>query len=185
MRIFASRTSDSTPLRSSRLSSAGFTLLEILVVIVIVGILTGTVIFSFTGADAEQRLKGAAHNLAARVELARQHALQRNREWGIYIERDSSRFAEFDQESGKWVVRENRPFAQSSLPDAVELRLKTEGVGELPFADGKDLPQIVVFSSGEVTPFTIYLEPDWDTLRWLVSSDGISRVAAEREGDSA
>jgi general secretion pathway protein H len=185
MRIFASRTSDSTPLRSSRLSSAGFTLLEILVVIVIVGILTGTVIFSFTGADAEQRLKGAAHNLAARVELARQHALQRNREWGIYIERDGYRFAEFDQEAGKWVVRENRPFAQSSLPDAVELRLKTEGVGELPFADGKDLPQIVVFSSGEVTPFTIYLEPDWDTLRWLVSSDGISRVAAEREGDSA
>ena len=63
--------------------------------------------------------------------------------------------------------------------------MKTEGVGELPFADGKDLPQIVVFSSGEVTPFTIYLEPDWDTLRWFVSSDGISRVAAEREGDSA
>ena len=106
-------------------------------------------------------------------------------EWGIYIERDSYRFAEFDLESGKWLIRENRPFAESGVPDAVALRLKTDGVGELPFADGKDLPQIVVFSSGEVTPFTIFLEPDWDTLPWLVSSDGISRVVAVRDGDSA
>jgi general secretion pathway protein H len=184
MRTFASRISDRGPPQTAGLNTAGFTLLEILVVMVIVGILTGTVIFSFTGADAEQRLKGAAHNLAGRVELARQHALQRNREWGIYIERDSYRFAEFDLDTGKWLVRENRPFAESGLPDAVVLQLKTEGIGELPFADGKDLPDIVVFSSGEVTPFTLYLEPDWDTLPWLVSSDGISRVAAHREGDS-
>ena len=66
----------------------------------------------------------------------------------------------------------------------MELRLRTEGVGELPFADGEDTPQIVVFSSGEITPFTIILEPDWESRPWLVSSDGISRTEAQREGDS-
>lgn len=191
MRTSISKTSEFAPqlplqLQSQlRPSCSGFTLLEILVVIVIVGILTGTVIFSFTGADAEQRLRGAAHQLAGRVELARQHALQRNREWGIYVERTAYRFAEFNPETREWVVRSGRPFADTSMPQAIELRLRTEGVGELPFADGEDLPQIVVFSSGEITPFTIYLEPDWDTDTWLVTSDGIANASAAREGDNA
>jgi general secretion pathway protein H len=164
-------------------AAGGFTLLEILVVIVIVGILTGTVIFSFTGADSEQRLKGTAYNLASRIELARQHALQRNREWGIYVERDGYRFAEFDVETAKWVERENRPFTAVAVPEEMALRLKTSGVGELPFADGEDLPQIVVFSSGEITPFTVFVEPDWPTRTWQVTSDGIARATVSLEGE--
>jgi general secretion pathway protein H len=183
MRTFVSRTSSPAARRFPQRAAAGFTLLEILVVIVIVGILTGTVLLGFSGAESEQGLKGAAQRLAVRIELARQHALQRNREWGIYVDKDQYRFAEFDPESGKWVERTGRPFEQNDLPEAVELRLQSEGIGELPFADGKDLPQIVVFSSGEITPFTIYLEPDWDAPRWQVSSDGIARTQANREGD--
>jgi general secretion pathway protein H len=185
MRTFASRTSEPNFSLRRRRSAAGFTLLEILVVMVIVGILTGTVIFSFTGADSEQRLKGTAQNLAARIELARQHALQRNREWGIYVERDGYRFAEFDVETAQWVEREGRTFGATQVPEEMELRLKTSGVGELPFADGEDLPQIVVFSSGEITPFTVFVEPDWNTEPWQVTSDGISRTTASREGDRA
>jgi len=185
MQTFATRISREPLSGFSRPYTAGFTLLEILVVIVIVGILTGTVIFGFTSAEAEQDLKGAAQRLAIRIELARQHALQRNREWGIYVESDGYRFAEFDPETQKWVERTTRPFSQDDLPAAVELQLSTDGIGELPFADGKDLPQIVVFSSGEITPFTIRLRPDWDTFAWLVSSDGIARTEAAREGDAA
>lgn len=183
MQTFASRISDTRSGVRLRESSSGFTLLEILVVMVIVGILTGTVIFSFTGADSEQLLKGTAQNLAARIELARQHALQRNREWGIYVDRDGYRFAEFDVDTAQWVERQNRPFIAAQVPQEMDLRLKTSGVGELPFADGEDLPQIVVFSSGEITPFTVYVEPDWNTEAWLVTSDGLSRVIARREGD--
>lgn len=185
MQTSVSKISEPTPEAPAIRQVAGFTLLEILVVMAIVGILTGTVILGFTGADVEQELKGAAQRLATRVEIARQHALQRNREWGIFINEDGYAFAEFDPEQGNWITREGRPFEQGDLPQAVELRLETDGAGELPFADGEDLPQIIVFSSGEVTPFTIYLEPDWDSPPWLVSSDGISRTAAEREGDGS
>ncbi|MCZ6711740.1 MAG: type II secretion system minor pseudopilin GspH [Gammaproteobacteria bacterium] len=172
------------PISSTRICNRprGFTLLEILIVITIVGVLTGTVILGFTGADAEQDLKGAAQRMALRVELARQRALQRNREWGIYIRADAYVFAEYDPREQAWIELEERPFKQSDIPALVELRLQTEGVGELPFADGGNTPQIIVFSSGEITPFTIYLLPDWNSVAWLVTSDGISRTSAQREG---
>ena len=87
---------------TGRMTSAGFTLLEVLVVLTILAVLTSTVMLSFTGSDSEQALKGAAERLALRIELARQRSLTRNREWGIYVEEADYRFAEFDQAEGVW-----------------------------------------------------------------------------------
>jgi general secretion pathway protein H len=161
---------------------AGFTLLELLVVLTILAVLTGTVMLSFTGADSEQALKGSAERLAQTIELARQRSLLRNREWGIYVEPSGYTFAEFDPDTGVWVEQTGRPFDGAALPELVQLSLDTEDYDTLPFADGEDLPQIIIFSSGEVTPFTRELRPEWDTAPWRVSSDGLARVEAAREG---
>ena len=72
MPISASRTSSARPVLCN---CRGFSLLELLVVISLAAILTGTVIVGFTGADNEQRLRGTADQLAYTIELARQHAL--------------------------------------------------------------------------------------------------------------
>ena len=159
--------------------AAGFTLLELLVVVALVGILTGTVLLTITGADSQQRLKGTAEQLAYRMELARQYALQRNREWGVYLDGESVRFAEFDPAQSEWVEQTGRPFAETELMDNVRTRVETEGFEQLPEADRERLPQILLFSSGEVTPFEIVLEPEWDGQTWLVGSDGLSPVRAE------
>ena len=155
MPTFASRTSDTRlPPPSRSRCHRGFTLLEVLVVVVIVGILTGTVILGFTGADMEQELKGAAQRLAVRVELARQHALQRNREWGIYVRDESYAFAELDPETGSWIEHQGRPFDQDDLPDAVRLRVATEGVGELPFADADYYWAAGALDGGDIIVYT-------------------------------
>jgi general secretion pathway protein H len=159
---------------------AGFTLLELLVVVSLVGILTGVVVLGFTGADTQQEVKGLAQRFAFRVELARQSALNRNREWGIYIDEENYRFAEFSPDLGEWQKQTQRPFETVTVPGHVRLRLETEGVGELPFADGERLPQILVFSSGEVTPFTLYMELPGNLRPWLVSSDGLSKARSHR-----
>ena len=166
-----------------RRQQAAFSLLEVLVVLTILAILTGTVMLSFTGADANQGLKGAAERLALRVELARQRSLTRNREWGIYVEEDGYRFAEFDPDEAVWVEQIARPFDQNDLPERVELSLELEEYDSLPFDEDDALPQIIVFSSGEITPFTILLEPEWKAPAWLVTSDGLAPAAANREGD--
>lgn len=159
---------------------SGFTLLELLVVVVMVAVLTGTVILGFTGADTEQRLRGSADQLAYAIELARQYALQRNREWGLYVEPDAIQFVEFDPEEKAWVERTERPFGSTEILPNVELRVESERFDQLSKQDQEDLPRVILFSSGEVTPFTLFMEPQWDAPAWEVSSDGISRTRAER-----
>lgn len=160
----------------------GFTLLELLIVLTILGVITATVMLSFTGADQEQALKGAAERLALRIELARQRSLTRNREWGIFVEPDTYRFAEFDPDRGNWITQTGRPFDRDDLPERVRLLLELEEYDELPFEESDGLPQILIFSSGEITPFRILMEPEWRTVPWVVGSDGLAQVTATREG---
>lgn len=171
----STRTSD----RPTGRRSAGFTLLELLIVVAMVAILMGTVVLGFTGMDTEQRLRGSAEQLAYTVEMGRQYALQRNREWGLYVEQDAIAFVEFDPDTQVWVEQNERPFGNLELPPHVRLWVESEGFGRLA-EDDEDLPDVILFSSGEVTPFSIYIEPDWDTPGWEIRSDGISRSRAVR-----
>jgi type II secretion system protein H len=156
----------------------------VLIVVSLVSILTGVVVLGFTGADTRQAVKAHAQRFAFRVELARQQALTRNREWGIYIEDQEYRFAEFNADLGEWEERTQRPFDTIAVPEFVTLRIETTGVGELPF-EAKQLPQILVFSSGEVTPFTVHLDLPGELEPWVVSSDGLSQARAELESEAA
>ncbi len=168
--------------------TAGFTLIEILVVVLVVSILMGVVVASFTGADREQALRGYAERLALRIEMARDKSLQANREWGFYVDENGVRFAEFDEINAEWIPRGERPFSAESFDSELEIEVDVEDfdflLGEAD-EDEDDLPDVVLFSSGETTPFTITLDPvDWETRPWHLSSDGFTRTELTR-GEAA
>ena len=168
----------------------GFTLIEILVVVLVVSILMGVVVGSFTGVDREQTLRGYCERLALKIEFARDKALQANREWGVYIDEDGVRFAEFDEINSEWIQRGEKPFGADDFESGLRFDVEVE---EIPGAlaqdaqagdDDDDLPSIVLFSSGETTPFEIVIEPeDWETTPWVLHSDGFTRTAVERGDD--
>ena len=178
-------------LPARRRASAGFTLLELLVVASIVAILTSALVLGFAGAGEEQQLRGMAERIGARVELARQQALQRNREWGIYVEENGYRFAELDPGQGRWVEQTGRPFRADGPTSRVSFRVEVDGFkGQEPEDEGlgdedprrRAPPDIILFSSGEVTPFRWHLEPAWDAAPWVLSSDGLAQTSVERDG---
>ena len=172
-----------------RTHASGFTLLEVLVVVAIIGILTGVVVVNFTGASDAQQMESQAEQLMLRMDLARQRALQRNRELGFSVAPDGYSFIEMERETGRWLALTERPFAAVELADTLELSLRVDGLDEdddaspdydLPISeaaeDGDPVPDIVFFRSGELTPFQLTLS-DFDRRRgWVVSSDGLSSI---------
>ncbi len=159
----------------------GFTLVELLIVVVIVAIMAATVTISFNGGDRARRLQVDAQRLAALLELTRTEAIRRNQEWGVYVEESSLSFASFDERNRDWVAYDQRPLTEITLEN-IKLELRVDNQLEVPKRfDARNVPDLVFFSSGESMKFDLRLQPDWQTAAWTVSSDGLSRTEAKRE----
>lgn len=167
-------------------SQSGFTLIEVLVVMVIITVAMSVIVAGFTGADQEQRFRGYAERLALRIEMARDRAVQTNHEWGLYVRSDALVFAEYDPVNQEWLERMERPFKIETTDDAFRFKVNIEGYpgqDNLPKAANEDnpVPSIILFSSGETTPFTLWIEPDaWTGAPWVLTSDGFARTSTER-----
>lgn len=173
--------------------SKGFTLIEILVVLTLAAILTGVVIVGFTGAQTGQRLEGEAERVMLRMDLARQRAVQRNRELGMVVEPSGYQFTELDRDTNRWQVLEERPFTEVVLEEPLRLAVKVEGtdlkaseerrraaLGKDTDEDDAPPPDLVFFRSGELTPFTLTVATEDGRRSWVVSSDGLSGISMER-----
>lgn len=160
----------------------GFTLVEVLIVMVLIAVMVATVVVGFTGADREQNLKVEARRLGQFMEYVRQQAVLRNEEWGIYLDNDGYRFVSYDIEAGEWVPETERPLGEIVL-ERMRLELFVDDdVATLPGVDeNATTPEVVFFSSGESQAFDMRLVPDWESRPWLIESDGLSRVSVERE----
>jgi len=161
------------------MKSRGFTLIEMLVVVVIIGILASAVVIGFVGSDKEQNLRTEAERLATLIEMARSQAVQRNEEWGLTVAPDSYQFVVLDEPNHRWVEQKDGTFRKRSIEN-MTLSVQVDAVA-VPGDKSKDnVPNIVLFSSGEQTPFDIDITPQWKSDPWRVSSDGVSRTTAQR-----
>ena len=98
------------------------------------------------------------------------------------MQADDYRFVELDPLQGEWIEQAYRPFVADGLTPRIAFRVELEGFDrEQLGVSEEDLPDIIVFSSGEVTPFEWFLDPAWDAPPWIVSSDGLSESHADRE----
>ena len=81
----------------------GFTLIEILAVMLVIGIAVGVIGFSFSASNSYYSANAYAQRLAQRIEMARDRAIQSNSEWGMFVAKDEYHFAIFDQINGGMV----------------------------------------------------------------------------------
>lgn len=167
----------------------GFTFIEVLVVLAIIGALAGVVVMGFFGADRERALQTEAERLAALMELARNESLMRNEAWGVFLEEHGYAFAAWDDDAGGWRRPATGPLRARSAPAGVSFNATIErrpgiapaGKAKRPGKDGRrGKPDILIFASGEQTAFTIEVAAAGQATPWIVESDGIQRTRAKR-----
>ncbi len=153
-----------------KLRQHGFTLLELLVVVVIVAILFTYTTLAIRGDSVEDIIKQEALRMERLIELALEESILRGQEYGIEFSTDSYRFLRF--EKNRWKpVSGDRILRKRELPLEMELELRLEdtevvidfsnekssGLGSSINPDKDDKkdklkPQIFILSSGEITP---------------------------------
>ena len=98
----------------SRQRSSGFTLIEIMLVLVIMGLVAGYVVVNAFGNDPQDKLKSEAQRFHAVATLASDFAVLNQMEFGLVIDdkRNSYKFVFLD-DNDEWVdVPENHAFVE-------------------------------------------------------------------------
>lgn len=137
----------------------GFTLLELMVVLVIMGVLMTFVGLNVGGDRRFEQLERETRRLAALLQLASEEAVIRSEELAVRFTPDGYEFLIL--QNGQWLPfgeESDRPFRVHQLPDGIDLDLEVEG--ELPpslESEENTAPQVFLLSSGEITPFTLTL----------------------------
>ena len=156
----------------------GFTLLEIMVVLVLVGIITSFALLSVGGGPRE-RLAEEARRLAALVELHQQETILSGELRGIQFSRAGYALLSLN-EKGEW----QPPVAADTLirhelPEDIALSLWVEDQAVDLKTTGK-LPQVVLLNSGEITEFVAVFgladDRSPDAPRYRVAGDALGRL---------
>ena len=185
--------------RSSRARAAGgaggFTLLELLVVMMIIGLLAGAVILS-TGAVREERdIEREAMRLRSLIVLLREEALMQSREHAVLFGESGYRFYIYDYQQERWVDPPGDSLlAPYELAPTIGLELRVEerdlvlapaaqsGADDDASVDDAPQPQVMILSSGETTPFQAAFFRDFRDGRITLTAELDGTLTIGREG---
>lgn len=136
----------------------GFTLIEVLVVVIIVGVVAGAATLAITGSGSRE-LENAARRAEVRIRLACERALFSGQDIGFSLRDGALSFGYVLPD--RWLRVEDTPdeaLRERTLGEAISITISRDGLPLLADTDDDTRkPQFVCYSSGELTPFELTL----------------------------
>ena len=169
----------------------GFTLLEIVVVLMLIGIITGFAALSVGSDPLKDQVDSQGRRLAAILGHHRDLAMLRVEQRGVLVSEQSYQIMRLEDD--KWQpVTEARG---GDLPTGLGLQLsvadlpaslkddeeEAEGNGDSTDEEDTVKPQIWMFSTGELLPFELVLTDTEERYRFVVEGSAGGRISSRTE----
>jgi len=151
---------------SPTLPQRGFTLIEVLVVMLIIGIMVAGTVLSVGLAHGDRELNNERDRMLGLTDYMREQASLQSREFGIRCFDGGYEFLvnSIDLASGAIVwqrVPDDRLMRPRHLPKGIELQLAVDGrpvkLPDEEVPDDELMPQVLLFSTGEMNLFELTL----------------------------
>ncbi len=163
----------------------GFTLLELMLVMALIGLVMATVRFTVFNESAEQVIAKKVSRLQVVFNMASDYAVINQEQLGLRIDEDEAayEFVKLDADANWVPMEDSKIFKGQTLPENVILELSLEGLSweqdeslfddeifdeELSVSnDSVEIgeedeapppPQVLILSSGEITPFELKID---------------------------
>lgn len=188
MPTLATGTSVNNTRHRSRSRFAGFTLIEIMIVVFIIGLITAAAVITFAGDSRDTELDREAQRLNALFDYVREQAELQTRDYGFRINDVAYSFVVFDVLQNQWrAADEDEALRERSFPEGLEPEMVVEGrriVLERKKKEIEDFkPQVMIFANGDLTSFDITLQREGGGGRARIYSDEQTHIQLLLPGD--
>jgi general secretion pathway protein H len=167
--------------------SKGFTLVEILVVIVIMAVVISVTVLSVSSTGRDSQLDEESRRIEGLVGLLHERALLEGRDFGLRIEPAAYEFVVYDPRRDRWMMLDQeREFRHRDLPRGMTFQLQLDSQTVVIKAIDRNLsggdkpnPQVAIAASGEGTPFRLTLQRDATQAKASVDGDALGKISRE------
>lgn len=165
----------------SRGAAAGFTLIELLVVIFIISIVT-TVTLMTISRNENRDIETFANELTQMVSLAEEQAMLQPTVLGISLAPHTIQFAALSKDDVNhqpvWLPLEDHVLDRYSIPQNIQISLQVAGAPVSLNPATKSIPQIIISTNGDVTPFVMFVGKKGKKPRYAITADADGNVSS-------
>lgn len=184
----------------SRVKQTGFTLIEMMVVLVVIGIMISVMVLSIRTGDISEHMEIEMNRLHALVSLAQEEAILQGQVLALAVGEASYRFDIKDIEKETWsAMTDGRVFRERAavtgthfvlVIDDIENEKKKEFKLELSGEEGQkeeqeddDFQRVQIEPSGEMFPFELILRNEDETIEFklVMGEDGELNIILPEE----
>jgi general secretion pathway protein H len=163
----------------------GFTLVEILVVVVIMAVVIALAVLSIGTTGRDSQLDEESRRIQGLIDILHERALLEGRDFGVRIESTGYEFAVYNADRDRWLtLNDEQEFRHRELPKGVRFQLQLDSVDIVLKPVERDAlndrppppPQLAIAASGDGTPFKLTLTREATQARASVNGDAFGKT---------